>query len=140
MDANNPAVSQHTRITPADLAEIGKNPAILSETARKMLALNMMVMHDRMKDVTVPIGQRQQWMDFLSKLGDAIPKQNAGAIGVSGPGFSVQIVMNAPAPAQATPAPAADVVDTQTIEAITNDLVGNDPTPIGEDHDHTHSD
>lgn len=121
MDANNPAVAQQTALSPADLERIAKDPTVLTETSRKMLAVQMMTMHRRMADPTVPIGQRQSWMDFLAKLGDAMPKQAANGIGVSGPGFSVQIVLTQPT-ANSTPAQPADVIEADPVAPAALDI------------------
>lgn len=125
MDVNNPAVTKHTNLSPADLEKIGKDPSLLTFTARKMLAIQMMTTHDRMKDVNIPLGQRQSWMEFLSRVGDVVPRQSAGGVGVLGPGFSVQIVMNAPSSGPATTA-------TFTTPALLNEQTSDitDVTPV----------
>lgn len=91
MDAHNPAVAAQTALSPADLARVAENPKMLTDTARKMLLINMSAMHARMRDPNTPVGQRQSWMDFLAKLGDVYPKASAQV--VPGAGFSVNIVL-----------------------------------------------
>ena len=116
MDANNPAVASQTAISPADLERVAKDPTLLTETARKMLAVQMVTMHKRAADPNMPIGQRQSWMEFLAKIGDAVPKQNAVLAGGPGAGFSVQIIMNQPA---AQPAPVIEATTAEVIEGAT---------------------
>lgn len=94
MEQSNPAVASQTSLSPADLERVGNDPSLLTVTARKMLAVQLMTMHKRMADPNVPVSQRQAWIEFLSKLGDAVPKQIQAV--TPGAGFSVQIVFNRP--------------------------------------------
>lgn len=94
MDDKNPAVAAQTRIPPAMLEAVAKDPKTLTELARKLLLKRI----DRMETVLgkpdTPFSHHLQHAEFLSKIGDVVPKASAG--GASGPGFYVNFVVKKP--------------------------------------------
>lgn len=93
MDQTNPAVSKQIAMPPALLEEFASNPKAFKDYNLKLLAVHVDVMHMRMRDPTVPMSVRLQFMELLAKLGDAIPKQANVSANAGGPTFSVNINM-----------------------------------------------
>ncbi len=93
MDQTNPAVSKQLAMPPALLEEFASNPKAFKDYNLKLLAVHVDVMHMRMRDPTVPMSVRLQFMELLAKLGDAIPKQANVSANAGVPTFSVNINM-----------------------------------------------
>lgn len=100
MDRSNPAVSKHTSIPPATLERIVSDPLGLAPWARALLVQHIDEMDTRLANDpdSVPIGQKMEFMNFLAKLGDAMPKPQQ-QVGGPGAGFGVTIVLTTPAKA-----------------------------------------
>ena len=114
MDFSNPAVSKYVNITPAMLETVVEDPTALPRLAVQMLLVNMSEMHSRMADNTVPIGQRQNFMQFLADVGGVNGKALAANTAPIGSGFSVVINMGGSAktvmPPQRADTPMAEIV------------------------------
>jgi hypothetical protein len=120
MDSANPAVTQRTAITPAMLEEVEKDAAPISAMARKMLLVQIDALHYKFRDLDAPIGQRQAFAEFLAKVGDAMPKASNTPL-LAGSGFSVNIIMSQPPPAQSAPAKptaAVEIVDVAAKQVV----------------------
>jgi len=93
MDQTNPAVSKQLAMPPALLEEFVANPKAFKDYNLKLLAVHIDLMHMRMRDPAVSMATRVQFMEFLAKVADAIPKQTNVSAGAGGPTFSVNINM-----------------------------------------------
>jgi hypothetical protein len=96
MDRSNAAITKFTEIPPAVLEAITKDPAQMQPWVRSLLALHIdevdTMLAENPAAMTIP--QRLQWIEFLAKLGDAMPKPAQSAAQGGGGGFGVTIVLN----------------------------------------------
>ena len=131
---DNPAVTRQFAVSPALLDAVGEDPAILTRVSRKMLLIQLSRQHKKLLEQDAPSGVRQAFIEQLSKIGDALPKQAANTN--VGTGFSVSINFSGKVGSSApsaqvtitqTPTDAApEVVDVETIEALET---SPDPAP-----------
>ncbi len=97
MDEQNPAVARQMQIPPAMLEEVSRNPAVLENLSRKMLLVNLDKLQRMMKRDDLTVAQRLAFAQFLADLSGTKAPKGGGANGsasISGPGFSVNIVLN----------------------------------------------
>jgi hypothetical protein len=114
MDQDNPAVSRQLTVPPSVLEEIGEDPKVLQGYTRKMLMTQLVVIHEKLRDLNTPIATRMQFAELLAKNSDlpTTPKVSQAAnAGANDPKFSVQIVFSG-AP-QSQPLPRAQVVEAE---------------------------
>ena len=106
MDDRNPAVANQLAIPPAMFEEVEKDPRAIGAWARKLQLVHMHVMHNRLRDQSVPLSVRQQFLEYLAKVGGTDAKA-AQTPATQGSGFSVNIVLNNPT----TPLPKVEIVE-----------------------------
>lgn len=94
MDDQNPAVAAQTRIPPAMLEAVAKDPRQLTELSRKLLLVRIDKIHRLLNKPEAPASAQMQFAEFLAKVGDVIPKASAG--GNAGPGFYVNFIVKKP--------------------------------------------
>jgi len=125
MNLDNPAISAQLAMPPALLEEFIQNPKAFRAHHLKMLAVHADVVHMKLKDPSVGIAQRIQFMEFLAKISDILPKAAQAANASAGPGLTVKIVFKEPP--TAAPLPMVEVVENATaIEASTPDSEQDD--------------
>lgn len=129
MDFSNPAVSKYVNITPAMLETVVEDSGVLPRLAVQMLLVNMSEMHRRMADNTVPIGQRQNFMQFLADVGGVNGKTLAANAGIGVPGMILQIINQQGTDVMATTRKLAEMADVTDAELKTVTI----PTPPAPD-------
>jgi hypothetical protein len=93
MDASNPAVEVHTRLTPADLQRAVDDPVFFRNRAKKMTLIQLDKLHRIFSSPDIPVGQRMAFAEFLVKLADLGPKP-AAQMPFEGARFGVNIVLD----------------------------------------------
>lgn len=113
MDQNNPAVTTLTDMSPALLADLEDNPALLKGIATVMAAVQLEALHRISNNPTTPTGQRIQIFEATTKVAEIGAYGKASQQQTSpGTGFSVNIIMNNSPTKVETSAPVVvDVVD-----------------------------
>jgi hypothetical protein len=118
MDQNNPAVTTLTDMSPALLADLEDNPALLKGIATVMAAVQLEALHRISNNPATPTGQRIQIFEATTKVAEL------GAYGKAsqqqttpGTGFSVNIIFdNTPKPDAASKAKTIDLVATEIVD------------------------
>lgn len=94
MDQNNPAVTTLTDMSPALLADLGDNPALLKGIATVMAAVQLEALHRISNNPSTPTGQRIQIFEATTKVAELGAYGKASQQVTPGTGFSVNIIMN----------------------------------------------
>lgn len=121
MDQNNPAVTTLTDMSPALLADLEDNPALLKGIATVMAAVQLEALHRISNNPATPTGQRIQIFEATTKVAELGAYGKASQQQVSpGTGFSVNIIMNSSPTKLETSAPV--VVDAQVTDVTAKDI------------------
>lgn len=91
MHPQNPAVTQQTRLSPAQVQEIVDDPVQMQFIARAMGAVNLDALYKHVvSSPDATFAQRMQFQELVNKMGRLLPEPDKQA---QGSGFSLKIVL-----------------------------------------------
>ena len=119
MDLQNPAVTRHTTLTPADIEAVATDPSLIEIKSRQMLLVQLRYTHDQMGSPNTPLTQRMKFVEILAGLSGANAKANAPAAQAVEK-FSVNIIIDPASATKPVNAAASDItIDTEAVEVVT---------------------